>query len=162
MICVWFSLWWAKVLQLLFCIYSLKAMCSDIRQVSCSVEFAMWRFATSCWVCLSKPFVIGTFLCSILFCWQTRQDHLKKLRHVLPHSNWTNLLPLENNVSFCTMALWQSFIKQMYRRIVAVHSVPRSAPYLSMWTWACGMTKSHARSDLMYASLKSVWTCVVG
>lgn len=29
----------------------LKAMCSGISHGSCSVEFAMWRFATSCWVC---------------------------------------------------------------------------------------------------------------
>lgn len=30
--------------------------------------------------------------------------------------------------------------------------------YLSIWTWAKGTTTSHARSDLVYASLKSAWT----
>lgn len=29
----------------------LKAIYSDISHGSCSVEFAMWRFPTSCWVC---------------------------------------------------------------------------------------------------------------
>lgn len=143
-------------------------MCSDISHGSYSVEFAMWSFATSCWVCWVRLSMntFKTFCCwnVPLFyscCWKPRQDHSKKPRHVLPHRDWTNLLPLERNVTFCTTTLWPSFIKQMYSRMVAVHSVPRTAPYLSVWTWAYGMTRSHARSDLMYASLNSVWTRVV-
>lgn len=143
-------------------------MCSDISHGSCSVEFPMWRFATSCWVCwvcLSvnsfKTFCYWNIPLLYSCCWKPRQDHSKKPRHLLPHSVWTNLLPLENNVSFYTTALWPSSIKQMCSRIVAVHSVPGTAPYLSVRTWACGMTESHARSDFMYASLNSVWTRVV-
>lgn len=48
-------------------------------------------------------------------------------------------------------------LKPAYTRIMGVHSFPHTDRYFFNLDMYIGWTKSNARSDLMYASLKSAW-----